>query len=104
MDRALAIAVFILNTVPLEMQRRILNAAVLDGDVKDVLMLAVIYAGVVLSEGPIKLLINIYLGPSASPLPLATQALYRGLDPSSPNLRRPFSSQTDTRYSGLLDL
>ncbi len=33
MDRALAIAVFILNTVPLEMQRRILNAAVLDRNV-----------------------------------------------------------------------
>jgi len=58
----LAIAVFILNTVPLEMQRRILNAAVLDGDVKHVLMLAVIYAGIVLSEGLIKLLMNIYRG------------------------------------------
>jgi len=58
----LAIAVFVLNTVPLEMQRRILNAAVLDGDVKLVLALAVAYAGVVLSEGLVKLLMNVYRG------------------------------------------
>jgi len=58
----LAVAIFILNTAPLEMQRRILNAAVLDGDVKRVLVLAVVYAGIVLSEGLVKLLMNIYRG------------------------------------------
>ena len=58
----LAVAVFILNTAPLEMQRRILNAAVLDGDVKRVLVLAVIYAGIVLSEDLVKLLMNVYRG------------------------------------------
>jgi len=58
----LAVAVFILNTAPLEMQRRILNAAVLDGDVKLVLGLAVAYACIVLSEGLVKLLMNIYRG------------------------------------------
>lgn len=58
----LAVVVFILNTAPLEMQRRILNAAVLDGDVKRVLVLALIYAGIVLSEGLVKLLMNVYRG------------------------------------------
>jgi len=58
----LAIAVFTLNTAPLEMQRRILNAAVLDGNVKMVLGLAVAYACIVLSEGLVKLLMNIYRG------------------------------------------
>ena len=58
----LAIVVFVLTTAPLEMQRRILNAAVLDGDLKRVLVLAVIYAGIVLTEGLVKLLMNIYRG------------------------------------------
>ncbi len=58
----LAIVVFILNTAPLEMQRRILNAAVVDGNVKRVLVLALIYAGIVLAEGLVKLLMNIYRG------------------------------------------
>jgi ABC-type bacteriocin/lantibiotic exporter with double-glycine peptidase domain len=58
----LAVAVFTLNTAPLEMQRRILNAAVLDGNVKLVLGLAVAYACIVLAEGLVKLLMNIYRG------------------------------------------
>ena len=58
----LAIAVFTLNTAPLEMQRRILNAAVLHGDVKLVLILAAAYAAIVLSEGLVKMLMNIYRG------------------------------------------
>jgi ABC-type bacteriocin/lantibiotic exporter with double-glycine peptidase domain len=58
----LAIAIFILTTAPLEMQRRILNAAVVDGDVGRVVVLAVVYAGIVLSEGLIKLLMNVYRG------------------------------------------
>lgn len=58
----LAIAVFVLTTAPLEMQRRILNAAVLDGDPTLVLVLAVVYAGIVLTEGLIKMLMNIYRG------------------------------------------
>jgi len=58
----LAVAVFILNTATLEMQRRILNAAIRDGNVKLVLGLAVAYACIVLSEGLVKLLMNIYRG------------------------------------------
>ena len=58
----LAVAVFVLTTAPLEMQRRILNAAVVDGDVGRVVVLAVVYAGIVLVEGLIKLLMNVYRG------------------------------------------
>ena len=58
----LAIFVFILNTAPLELQRRILNAVVLDGDLKLVLGLVAAYVGIVLSEGLVKLLMNVYRG------------------------------------------
>lgn len=58
----LAIVVFVLTTAPLEMQRRILNAAVLDGNVIQVLVLALVYAGIVLTEDLVKLLMNIYRG------------------------------------------
>jgi hypothetical protein len=54
----LAIAVVTLNTAPLAMQRRILNAAVLDGDVMLVVMLAAVYGAIVLSEGVVKMAMN----------------------------------------------
>ncbi len=59
---ALAVVVFILNTAPLELQRRILNAAVLDGDFGRTVALALVYAAVVLTEGLVKLLLNVYGG------------------------------------------
>jgi ABC-type bacteriocin/lantibiotic exporter with double-glycine peptidase domain len=59
---ALAIVVFALNTAPLEMQRRILNAATLDRDTALVVVLAVAYGCIVLVEGLVKLLMNIYGG------------------------------------------
>ena len=58
----LAVAVFILNTAPLELQRRILNAAVLDADIERVVALALLYAAIVLAEGLLKLLLNVYGG------------------------------------------
>jgi ABC-type bacteriocin/lantibiotic exporter with double-glycine peptidase domain len=58
----LAIAVFILNTAPLELQRRILNAAVLDGAIERVVALGFVYAAIVLAEGLLKLLLNVYGG------------------------------------------
>jgi ABC-type multidrug transport system fused ATPase/permease subunit len=57
-----AIAVFILNTAPLELQRRILNAAVLEGDLGRVVALGLVYAAIVLAEGLLKLLLNISCG------------------------------------------
>ena len=58
----LAIAVFTLNTAPLELQRRMMNAIVHDRDMKLVLGLAAAYFGIVLSEGLVKLLMNVYRG------------------------------------------
>jgi ABC-type bacteriocin/lantibiotic exporter with double-glycine peptidase domain len=58
----LAVAIFVLNTAPLEMQRRILNAAAVHGELRLVVGLALAYAAIVLSEGLTKLLMNIYRG------------------------------------------
>jgi len=58
----LATVVFVFNTAPLEMQRRILNAATLDRDTGLVVLLAAAYACIVLVEGLFKLLMNIYGG------------------------------------------
>jgi ABC-type bacteriocin/lantibiotic exporter with double-glycine peptidase domain len=58
----LAIVVFALNTAPLELQRRMLNAIVLDRDMRLVLGLAAAYVGIVLSEGLVKLVMNVYRG------------------------------------------
>ncbi|HEX6138035.1 MAG TPA: ABC transporter transmembrane domain-containing protein [Casimicrobiaceae bacterium] len=58
----IAIAVFVLNTAPLDMQRRILNAALLDRDAALVVALAAGYASIVVLEGLAKLLMNVYGG------------------------------------------
>jgi ABC-type multidrug transport system fused ATPase/permease subunit len=58
----LASIVFVLNTAPLEMQRRILNAAILERDAGLVVLLGLIYAAIVVSEGVVKLLMNVYGG------------------------------------------
>jgi ABC-type multidrug transport system fused ATPase/permease subunit len=57
---ALSVAVFLLSTVPLELQRRIVNDAIARGATEAILWLAVAYAGVALSESGLKLLLNIY--------------------------------------------
>jgi ABC-type bacteriocin/lantibiotic exporter with double-glycine peptidase domain len=58
----LAAAVFAMNTAPLEMQRRILNAAMVDRDAQFVIVLAAVYAAIVVSAGLLKLLLNVYGG------------------------------------------
>ena len=81
----LAVAVFVLNTVPLELQRRILNATVYGGKIGLVLGLALTYLGVVLAEGLVKLLMNVYRGwlgeKAARALRLATNKLVSSLPP-----------------------
>ncbi|HEX2566015.1 MAG TPA: ABC transporter transmembrane domain-containing protein [Burkholderiales bacterium] len=57
---ALSAAVFLLSTVPLELQRRIVNDAIKRGALDAILWLAIAYAGVSLCEGGIKLFLNIY--------------------------------------------
>jgi ABC-type multidrug transport system fused ATPase/permease subunit len=59
---ALSVIVFLLTTVPLELQRRIINDAIYRHDVADVLWLAAAYGAVALTEGVVKLGMNIYRG------------------------------------------
>src|SRR5260221_5768167 len=59
---ALSAAVFALSSVPLELQRRIVNDAIKNGATKVILWLAVAYAGVALLEQLLKLVLNVYRG------------------------------------------
>jgi ABC-type multidrug transport system fused ATPase/permease subunit len=59
---ALAVAVFALSTVPLELQRRIINDAIKSGATNTILWLAAAYAGVALAEQGLKLILNVYRG------------------------------------------
>jgi ABC-type multidrug transport system fused ATPase/permease subunit len=59
---AMSIIVFLLSAAPLELQRRIVNDVIYRGDVAAVLWLAGGYAALALTEGAIKLVMNIYRG------------------------------------------
>lgn len=56
----LSVALFLVGTVPLEVQRRLVNDLVKGGSYRPVLILALFYLALVLSEGLIKLVLNIY--------------------------------------------
>jgi ABC-type multidrug transport system fused ATPase/permease subunit len=56
----LSVLVFLLATVPLELQRRIVNDAFEGGDYAAILVLALTYAGLACGEGLIKLGMNLY--------------------------------------------
>jgi len=58
----ISLAVSLLDTAPMEIQRRIVDQAVYSGSFNAIFWLAVIYAAVVLAEGLVKLLMNIYRG------------------------------------------
>jgi ABC-type multidrug transport system fused ATPase/permease subunit len=58
----LATAIFLLNMAPLELQRRIIDAAVKGNPFRPILMLGVLYVGVVLAFGLIKLFAIVYRG------------------------------------------
>lgn len=58
----LAIVVFLLSAVPLEIQRRLINDAIAKGAVPAILWLALAYIGVALTEGGLKLVMNTYRG------------------------------------------
>jgi hypothetical protein len=59
---ALAIGVFGLTSVPLEIQRRIVNDAIKNGATMTIVWLAVAYGGVALLEQVFKLALNVYRG------------------------------------------
>jgi ABC-type multidrug transport system fused ATPase/permease subunit len=56
----LSITVFMLSAVPLELQRRIVNDAIKQGAVDTIVWLAIAYAAVALTEGAVKLWLNVY--------------------------------------------
>jgi len=56
----LAVTVFLLSAVPLEIQRRIVNDAIKNGSVDSIFWLAIAYIAVALAEGVIKLGMNVY--------------------------------------------
>ena len=56
----LSITVFLLSAVPLELQRRIVNDAIVKGALDTILWLAFAYAVVALAEGAFKLWLNVY--------------------------------------------
>jgi ABC-type multidrug transport system fused ATPase/permease subunit len=59
---ALAVGVFALTSVPLEIQRRIVNDAIRNGATTTIVWLAIAYAGVALLEQAFKLALNVYRG------------------------------------------
>ncbi|MFI5013870.1 MAG: ABC transporter transmembrane domain-containing protein [Hyphomicrobiales bacterium] len=56
----LTVAVVFLDTVPIEVQRRIVNSLTVGHAFQPVLLLALTYAGLVVVQGGLKLLMNIY--------------------------------------------
>jgi ABC-type multidrug transport system fused ATPase/permease subunit len=59
---ALTVSVFLIEVVPLELQRRIVDNLVKDRPYDRVILLCAVYAGVVLVQGGIKLGLNVYRG------------------------------------------
>jgi ABC-type bacteriocin/lantibiotic exporter with double-glycine peptidase domain len=58
----LAVMVFLLDLAPLELQRRIVNGALQKHALEQLILLSLLYVGVVLAQGGLKLLLNIYRG------------------------------------------
>lgn len=59
---ALAVAVFLIELVPIELQRRIVNDIVKNRDYRTVVALCAAYAGIVVVQGASKLVLNVYRG------------------------------------------
>jgi ABC-type bacteriocin/lantibiotic exporter with double-glycine peptidase domain len=59
---AMTVIVFLIEVVPLELQRRIVNDAVKHRDFQLIVNLCAVYAGVTLAHGAIKLGLNLYRG------------------------------------------
>jgi ABC-type multidrug transport system fused ATPase/permease subunit len=59
---ALTVTAFLLEVVPLELQRRIVNDAVKDRQYRAVMLLCLVYAGAVAVQGAAKLGMNLYRG------------------------------------------
>ena len=76
---ALSIAVFLLELVPLELQRRIVNGAVEQSGLKFILMLCLVYVFVAVLHGSLKLVLSVYRGSVSE---AANQRLRMRIDPT----------------------
>jgi len=57
---SITVILFLVSTVPLELQRRIVNDALQRGELPTILWLACAYVGVAIAQGGIKLVVNMY--------------------------------------------
>jgi len=58
----LSAAIFLIEVVPLELQRRVVNDLVKHRSYQSVTILCMVYAGVALFHGGLKLVLNVYRG------------------------------------------
>lgn len=58
----LSVLLFAVGILPLEVQRRIINDATKEASLNSIIVLVLIYLALVLSEGGIKLILNVYRG------------------------------------------
>ena len=77
---ALSIAVFLLELAPLELQRRIVNGAVEHQSFRFILVLCLVYVGVALLHGGLKLVLGVYRGSVSE---AANQRLRMRIDPTA---------------------
>jgi ABC-type multidrug transport system fused ATPase/permease subunit len=92
----LSVAVFTLSTLPLELQRRIINDAIKNGATRTILWLAAAYAGVALAEQGFKLILNVYRG-------LVNEAAVRRLRKTLEVLPEDQTDVTGTRVAMMVD-
>ncbi|MGO1074424.1 ABC transporter transmembrane domain-containing protein [Inquilinus sp. CA228] len=91
----LAVMVFLLDLAPLELQRRIVNGALEKHALEQLVLLSLLYVGVVLAQGGLKLLLNVYRG---SVTEAANRRLRLQLSPSGPDGR---TGEPDARKEGI---
>jgi ABC-type bacteriocin/lantibiotic exporter with double-glycine peptidase domain len=84
---------FAVGLAPLEVQRRIVNAAVTRGNVRILVLLAAAYFGLGIAEGLLKLGMNVYRG-------WVSESAVRWLRTSIASLSRPVSSEPGTKATG----
>ena len=65
----LSALLFVVGLAPLEVQRRIVNAAVAGGNVRILVLLAAAYFGLGIAEGLLKLGMNVYRSPGSRRMP-----------------------------------
>ena len=92
----LSIAVALLDTAPIEVQRRIVNAITQGHEFQPVLILTLIYGALVLVQGLTKLLLNVYRSWIAENSVRALRSFVGGL----PSGREPKGNKDDVRAQG----